>query len=287
MVLVDGRGGPVRAHRRGMDARSRRWCGHARARADRDSAAAGSNPRRGGVRSGRRQGMAQAIPGVDVGQVIRSATKIAVPGVSRPRVRDQPPQTRSWPLGPLRLEQVDEHEAVRRPAGAPSRRACGGARRRRPRRSRRPPRRTACGPSRTGVAVRPASPGSSGNIQRVGWVIENAKRPPGRSTRAASATASSMSADELQRAEGREDDVEAVVGERQRGGRAAAPPARRTPVSSSMRRRVLELAVATGRGRPPRPPWARTQREHWPAPRADLEHVAAGDVAEHARARPR
>ena len=30
----------------------------------------------------------------------------------------------------------------------------------------------------------------------------------------------------------------------------------------------------------PRPPWVRTQREHWPAPLPDLEDVEAGDVAE-------
>ena len=41
--------------------------------------------------------------------------------------------------------------------------------------------------------MRPSSPGSSGNIHRVGWVIENANLPPGRSTRAVSPTARSRS----------------------------------------------------------------------------------------------
>ena len=40
----------------------------------------------------------------------RSAAKIAVPGVSRPRVRDQPPQTRSWPSGHSGSSSADDPE---------------------------------------------------------------------------------------------------------------------------------------------------------------------------------
>ena len=36
------------------------------------------------------------------------------------------------------------------------------------------------------VARSPSGPGSSGNDQRVGWVVANTQRPPGRSTRATS-----------------------------------------------------------------------------------------------------
>ncbi|OOL28927.1 hypothetical protein GQ85_29270 [Rhodococcus rhodochrous] len=36
------------------------------------------------------------------------------------------------------------------------------------------------------IAVRPRSPGSSGKIQRIGWLTANTQIPPGRSTRATS-----------------------------------------------------------------------------------------------------
>ena len=41
---------------------------------------------------------------------------------------------------------------------------------------------------------RPSSPGSSGMAQRSGWVVEKTNRPPGRSTRAASAITRAESA---------------------------------------------------------------------------------------------
>ena len=44
-----------------------------------------------------------------------------------------------------------------------------------------PPRRAAVEVG--GCTTRPASPGSSGNTQRIGWVTEKTQRPPGRSTR--------------------------------------------------------------------------------------------------------
>ncbi len=40
----------------------------------------------------------------------------------------------------------------------------------------------------------PSGPGSSGKAQRTGWVVEKTKRPPGRSTRAASRSTASESA---------------------------------------------------------------------------------------------
>ena len=59
----------------------------------------------------------------------RSATKIAVPGSSRPRSGDQPPQTWSPSRRPLRLDDVQHDEPGARPAPGRGRRASGGARR--------------------------------------------------------------------------------------------------------------------------------------------------------------
>ena len=44
------------------------------------------------------------------------------------------------------------------------------------------------------VAVSPCGPGSSGNAHRTGCDVENTNRPPGRSTRAASASTAPLSA---------------------------------------------------------------------------------------------
>ncbi len=44
------------------------------------------------------------------------------------------------------------------------------------------------------VAVSPLGPGSSGKIQRIGWLTENTQSPPGRSTRATSRITSAESA---------------------------------------------------------------------------------------------
>ena len=80
----------------------------------------------------------------------------------------------------------------RRPR-APSRRPSGGARRRPSRRRRRSPR-TASGRSRRRRSRRSSGSGESGNGQRIGWLTLATNRPPGRSTRATSASAPSTSA---------------------------------------------------------------------------------------------
>ena len=201
----------------------------------------------------------QAGSRLEAGSQCRSAAKIAVPGVSLPRMRRPATPDPVVVLGPLGLEQGGDHEAVARPAARPSRRACGGARRTTPRRSRRRPRRTASGPSTTG----------RGEPRLVGVVGE---RPAGRvGDREGEAPAGAQHAcglgdadvdvgDELERAEAREHHVERASA---KGSAVAVPSTLGTtiPVSSSRRRECCSWRHDRSRptGRPPR---ARTQREH-------------------------
>ena len=211
----------------------------------------------------------------------RRAPKIAVPGVSGRGRRTSRPRPGRGPRATRARAGCRGRSRARR-AGPPSRRGCGGARRTRPRRSRRRPRRTACGPSRTGCASRPASPGSSGNIHRVGWVIENANRPPGRSTRAASATASAMSATNCSAPK----EQKTTSKEASANGSWVAVPSTEGTDDAGV---LVDAAASAGAGacersRPTgRPPWAPHPARALPGAGADLEHVAAGDVAEDAQ----
>ena len=201
----------------------------------------------------------------DVAQVpSRCATKIAVPGVSSPRVRDQPPHTRSCCSGhsgstrstslkPWRGEQphpVAERAVVldvgHHAAGVVDldvgRAVPVGLRRGEP------------GLARV-VGEHPA--------RRVG---DREGEPPARAQHPGDLGDRAVDvADELQGAEGAEDDVEAA--RRRRAGAVAVPrtDGTATPVSSS--RRSECCSWRWDRSSPkPRPPCVRTQREHWPAP---------------------
>ena len=68
-----------------------------------------------------------------------------------------------------------------------------------------------------------------------------------------------------------------------KGSAVAVPQHRRHGHARSPRRAAASAGAGgrRGRARPTGRRAARTQREHWPAPRADLEHVLAGHVAEH------
>ena len=128
------------------------------------------------------------------------------------------------------------------------------------------------------MAVSPAGPGSSGNAQRIGWVAENTHRPPGRSTRATSRIAAAEFADERDRAERGEGDVErriregqfADVGQHQRH-RHTGPVRRVTRVREHPGRQIerdhggARIRQVAGAGR---------------RSAADLEDAEPGDVTE-------
>ena len=183
-------------------------------------------------------------------------------------------------LGPLGLHAGREHEAGAGQQRDPVAEGAVVLDVARPR-SRRRPRRTACGPSRLWSTSDPPRPGSSGNVHRIGWVIENANRPPGRSTRATSATASPIVGDELQRAERREHDVEGRVGEGELGRGARRPTGRRRRCASSMRRECWSWRWDRSRPEGPAAPAAQPARALAGAA-ADLEHARPASVAEDA-----
>ena len=123
--------------------------------------------------------------------------------------------------------------------------------------------------------------GSSGNIHRVGWVIENANRPPCRSTRADSATAMSSS---LTNCRAPNDENTTSKEASANGSWVAVPSTEGTRDAALLvdPARVLELTVGevqTSGTAAAGPHPARALA----GPGADLEHVAAGDVAENAR----
>ena len=110
--------------------------------------------------------------------------------------------------------------------------------------------------------------------------MEKANRPPGRSTRAASATASAMSATNCSAPK----EQKTTSNDASANGSCVAVPSTEgttTPVASSIRRECwswrIERSSPTGR-----PPWAPTQREHCPAPEPTSSTSLPGDVAEHA-----
>ena len=173
---------------------------------------------------------------------------MAVPGVSSPRTRLQPPQVRSWPgghSGSTRSSRTKPALASAR-TQSPRVRWC----------STYPASPVSSTTSTYGVrsqydesATRPPSVGSSGNIHRVGCVIENAKRPPGRSTRAASPTTACSSATNCSAPKAENTTSKMRVRERQRGAGRPRPPGPRCRA----RRRSGGCAGAgggTGRARP-------------------------------------
>ena len=125
----------------------------------------------------------------------------------------------------------------------------------------------------------PASDGSSGKLQRVGCVTENANRPPGRSTRAVSATATSMSATNCSAPKEQKTTSNEPSAERAARSRCRAPTG---PRDRSPRRSAVSAGAGgrRGRGRRTRPPCTRTQREHWPAPEPTSSTSLPRDVAE-------
>ena len=154
---------------------------------------------------------------------------------------------------------------------------------------RRPPRRTACGRSRSRARSARPRPGRRGSAQRNGWVIEKAKRPPGRSTRAHLAHQRGRVGDERHRAVGGEDHVEGGVGEGQGGrvalderaagrsragtGGSACRPSRSIPTDRSWPRPARRGWRATGctgrrRHRPRAPDGPRGRRAGGRRPRA-------------------
>ena len=173
-------------------------------------------------------------------------------------------------LRPLGLDEVVEHQPGGDDVADPvaQRAVVLDVGRRRPRR---PPRRRACGRSTTGATVSPSGPGSSENIQRIGWFTANTQRPPGRSTRATSRITRSGSA-----TNGTAPNAEQA---RSNGAVARTAAARRRPARAAQRRRSPRCSAAACRSIPPerssatgRAPWvaqpARARRRARSRPRA-------------------
>ena len=95
-----------------------------------------------------------------------------------------------------------------------------------------------------------ASPGSSGNIHRVGWVTENANRPPGPQHPGRLRDGVVDVVHELQGAEGAEDHVEGCRRRRAARWRCRAPTGPTTPAPRRCRRGA-GAGAGTGRGRRP------------------------------------
>ena len=120
-------------------------------------------------------------------------TKIAVPGNEPPAQWGPPPHGSSCPSGHSGSTRSTRPQAGGGDLAHPVTEGAvvldvGGEPRPRPARHRASGRSTSAGRS-----TRPG-PGSSGKAHRNGWVVEKTKRPPGRSTRAASAMTTSESA---------------------------------------------------------------------------------------------
>ena len=193
--------------------------------------------------------------------------------------RDEPPAQRAprphtvvRPVGPLRLDQVDQHEARRRRSRGPGRRACGGARRR-----------SACPPSSTSTyGVRSKYDWVDDQPVRARLVRERPAHrvrdredpaPAGPQHPRHLAHHQRRVGDERHRAERRARQVERAVGEGQRPrrpARAAPRPGRGAPAAA-------RAAACRPRGRAPTgsAPCAASQRAHWRRAAADLQHVGA------------
>ena len=152
---------------------------------------------------------------------------------------------------------------------------------------RRRTRRRACGRSTAWSRVSPSGPGSSGNAQRVGWLVAKTQRPPGRSTRAASRITARRVGDERHRAERGERDVEASRRRRAGAGRRPARAAPSIPVALGAQPGVARACRPTGRRRPAARPAAASQREHIAEPAPTSRIRAAGRRRRAGGRRPR
>ena len=181
---------------------------------------------------------------------------------------------------PLRLDQVLQHQAGADDGAHP---VADGAvvldvdRRARRRRS---PRRAA-GRSRRRRPGGPRGRGSRGTASASGGSPRRRTARPGRSTRATSASSAAGVGDERQPAEGRARHVDAMPSPAAARRRRPGAAARRCRSTGSARPRG-PASRPRGRARrrpppPPQPPRARRRAA------ADLQHPAAGDVAEQVR----
>ena len=203
---------------------------------------------------------------------------MAVPGKSRPRSGLHWPQIRVVALGPLRLDQVEQHEAGARPARGSGRRGCGAARRRSA-----PPSASCSTYGRRSkyecTATSPSSPGSSRKIQRIGWVTENTHAPAGPQHPDHLAHHRGRVGDERHRAERGAGDVE-------RPRRRTAGPARR-PAPAARVRRCGRPPAAACRSMPAdrsrattSAPWCASQRAPAAAPQPTSSTRRPAHVAE-------
>ena len=193
-------------------------------------------------------------------------TKIAVPGMTRPRSGDHPPQGSLVPLGPLRFHEVDEHEPGGRDLAhpVPERAVVLDVRR---------PSRVVLLDVRRAVEVRvaggePARPRVVGEGPPHG-VGRREDEPAARPQHAGGLRHDDVGVrDERHDAVCREDRVEGRVGE----GEGAAVALRERHVDAELASRLSLTATPVATMPADRSvattvaPWATSQREHWPEP---------------------